>query len=111
MLRPQAEEKTPLAVEIFFFVTFILAQIVFFRIVYARLTQEGIEYRRWHRWKQVKWDEMASIERFGPMNQFVIRRKDKSLWNRYVLLPSPTPSLNTALGSSPGLVRFRSFLD
>lgn len=99
LLRPQASEPP---VSWLVVIPFVLAEIVLYRVVYARLTAEGIEYRRWGKWKFIGWAEVEKATKHPYTGSISLKIAARPLWSRYLLLGRPTPPLSSAIDRGKG---------
>ena len=92
------------------FVPLVLAEFVLYRVVYARLTSEGLEYRRWRKWKLIKWTEMTRATEHPYTRQISLEIARRPFWRRYLLLSRPTPALSAALDNNSGAARLNALI-
>jgi len=105
--RPQASE--PLGAWLVV-VPLALSEIVLYRVVFARITADGVEYQRWGKWKLVGWTEVEKATQRPYTGSVSIKIAGRPLWSRYLLLGRPTPSLSDAVGSNKGAATLNNLL-
>ena len=84
---------------------FLIFQIYMSGMVLATLSEDGLSYRRWATWKQVRWAEMT-YGGVAPFGFIRVRLVGLPLWRRYLLLRAPDPPLEDQEASLPGARRF-----
>jgi hypothetical protein len=99
LMRPQASE--PLA-SWSAFLPILFSEIVLCRVVYARLTPKGIEYRRWRRWILIEWEDLEEVKKQSFTGLLALKIGRRPLWTRYVLLGRARPSLEIASANNEG---------
>jgi hypothetical protein len=91
LLRPQTSE--PLASWLIV-IPFTVAEAVLYRVVFARLTEDGMEYRRWGKWKSIVWTDMERVSRHPSIGTISLEIANRRWWNKYLLLGRPNPPLS-----------------
>jgi hypothetical protein len=107
LLRPQASEPPA---SWFVVIPFVLAEIVLYRVVYARLTAEGIEYRRLGKWKFIGWPEVETATMRPFTGSISLKIAGRPLWSRYLLLGRPTPPLSSVIDSNKGAAKLNGLI-
>jgi hypothetical protein len=78
-------------------------------IVFATLGEDGLIYERWRKPIRVDWDSFQ-IPKQRWAFFILIKLHEKPFWNRYLLLPSPRPSLHELALSSRAAKRLEDLV-
>jgi len=67
-------------------------------VVFAKLTDDGLAYLRWRKWRELGWSEIA-YGGAGPVGFISIKRRGP-IWRRYLILKAPNLSTELIESSS-----------
>ncbi|AFL89410.1 hypothetical protein Terro_3188 [Terriglobus roseus DSM 18391] len=79
-------------------------------MVLARLSEDGLAYKRLGTWKEVRWTEFA-YGGVSPVGTIRLKLPNQPIWRRYLLLLVPDPPLEDQEASLPGARRFCEIME
>lgn len=91
-------------------IPFVLAETALYRIVYARLTRDGIEYLRWGRWRLVSWADIKNVTQRRYVGTVSLQLAGRPLWSRFLFLGSPSPPLSSVIHENEGASRLSGLI-
>src|SRR5271154_3809042 len=66
---------------------FVLIESYAYAMVFCIADETGLHFQRWTRWNHVKWKDLVPPRRQPLAFYKMVEVRNKSLWNRYLLLP------------------------
>ena len=106
-MKPQASESTA---SWLVFIPIALAEFILWRVVFARLTDSGIEYLRWGKWRIALWDDIKSVKMQPLTGLISVRIGGRPFWNQHLLLGRSNPSFEAADTKNEGALRLRKLI-
>jgi hypothetical protein len=83
----------------------VIVEVGFSPIVFATLSEDGLQYQRWTKMTRVTWSEIK-YGGVAPVGFLLVRLIGKPIWSRYLLLKAPDPPLRDDQANLPGATRF-----
>ncbi|SEC06333.1 hypothetical protein SAMN05443244_2550 [Terriglobus roseus] len=79
-------------------------------MVLARLSDDGLAYKRLGTWKELRWTEFA-YGGVSPLGTIRVKLPSQPIWRRYLLLLVPNPPLEDQEAFLPGARRFCEIME